>query len=114
MTREAFSGTLDIFNGHPTDPLDSLTVNILITDPDGVPSNGLFQINTEQLTNLSDVTGTGLIPSQEPASCSSFSSLSPALHPRYPYHTVSVVYHLLGSYNEEERRASTWRPSPLP
>jgi len=65
MTREAFTGTLDIFNGHPTDGIDSLSVNILITDPDGVPSNGLFQINTEQLTGLSDVTGTGQIPSQE-------------------------------------------------
>ncbi|HRD53329.1 MAG TPA: hypothetical protein PKY96_11855, partial [Flavobacteriales bacterium] len=65
MTREAFRGTLDIFNGHPTDALDSLTVNIVIKDTDGVPSNGFFQINTEQLTNLSDVTGTGLIPAQE-------------------------------------------------
>jgi large repetitive protein len=65
MTREAFRGTLDIFNGHPTDALDSLSVDIVITDPDGVPSNGLFQINTEQLTNLSDVTGTGMIAAQE-------------------------------------------------
>ncbi len=65
MTREAFSGTLDIFNGHPTDALDSLTVDIMIQNEDGVPSNGLFQINVDQLTNLSDVTGTGMIPAQE-------------------------------------------------
>jgi hypothetical protein len=65
MTREAFDGTLDIFNGHPTDMMDSLSVNILITDKNGVPSNGLFQINTQSLTNLSDVTGTGQINSQQ-------------------------------------------------
>jgi len=65
MTREAFEGTLDIFNGHPTDRMDSLTVNILITDQNGVPSNGLFQINTQSLVNLSDVTGTGGINAQQ-------------------------------------------------
>ncbi len=64
MTREAFEGTLDIFNGHPTDLLDSLTVNIQITDENGTPSNGLFQIETTGLTNLTDVTGTGSIIAQ--------------------------------------------------
>jgi hypothetical protein len=65
MTREAFRGTLDIFNGHPTDKMDSITVNIQITDKNGVPANGLFQINTESLTNMSDVTGTGAIIAQQ-------------------------------------------------
>jgi hypothetical protein len=64
MTREAFEGTLEIFNGHPTDAMDSITVNISITDINGVPSNGLFEIQTGTLTNLSDVTGTGNISSQ--------------------------------------------------
>ncbi len=65
MTREAFKGTLEIFNGHPTDKMDSLTVNILITDENGVPSNGLFEIQTKSLTNLSNVTGTGSIAAQQ-------------------------------------------------
>ncbi len=65
MTREAFTGTLGIFNGHPTDAMDSLSVDILITDADGVLSNGLFQINTQTITNLGDVTGTGDLPAQE-------------------------------------------------
>jgi hypothetical protein len=65
MTREAFEGTLDIFNGHPTDKMDSLSVNILITDQNGVPANGLFEIQTKSLTNLSDVTGTGGINAQQ-------------------------------------------------
>lgn len=68
MTREAFEGTLEIFNGHPTDAMDSLTVNILITDANGVPSNGLFEIQTKSLTNLSDVTGTGTIDAQQKGS----------------------------------------------
>ena len=68
MTREAFEGTLEIFNGHPTDKMDSLSVNIQITDADGVPSNGLFQINTKSLTNLANVTGSGQIASQQKGS----------------------------------------------
>ncbi|MEI6949438.1 MBG domain-containing protein, partial [Paraflavisolibacter sp. H34] len=63
MTREAFEGTLEIFNGHPTDAMDSLSVQLQITDANGVPSNGLFQINTKSLTNLGDVTGTGMLAS---------------------------------------------------
>ncbi len=48
MTREAFDGTLEIFNGHPTDAMDSLSVTIQITDENGVPSNGLFEIQTKE------------------------------------------------------------------
>ena len=65
MTREAFTGTLGIFNGHPSDAMDSLSVDILITDADGVLSNGLFQINTQTITNLGAVTGTGNLAAQE-------------------------------------------------
>jgi len=65
MTREAFEGTLDIFNGHPTDAMEQLSVNIQITDENGVPSNGLFEIQTKSLENLSDVTGTGEIGAQQ-------------------------------------------------
>jgi hypothetical protein len=65
MTREAFEGTLEIFNGHPSDKMDSLTVNIRITDQNGVPANDLFQINTKSLRNLADITGKGAIASQQ-------------------------------------------------
>ena len=68
MTREAFRGTLEIFNGHPTDAMDSLTVNVKITDINGIPSNGLFEIKTESLSNLSDVTGNGNIAAQQKGS----------------------------------------------
>jgi len=65
MTREAFDGTLEIFNGHPTDKMDSLSVNIQITDQNGVPGNGFFEIQTKSLSNLSDITGTGKIDAQQ-------------------------------------------------
>lgn len=68
MTREAFEGNLEIFNGHPTDAMDSLTVTMQIRDDDGVPSNGLFEIQIKSLTNLSDVTGTGAIDAQQKGS----------------------------------------------
>jgi hypothetical protein len=68
MTREAFEGTLDIFNGHPTDKMDSITINIKITDVNGAPANQLFDISTKTLTNLANVTGTGNIASQQTGS----------------------------------------------
>ncbi|MES2455602.1 MAG: MBG domain-containing protein [Bacteroidota bacterium] len=68
MTREAFEGTLEIFNGHPTDGMKQLAVDIEITDENGVPSNGLFEIQAKTLSNLSDVTGTGQIAAQEKGS----------------------------------------------
>lgn len=65
MTREAFEGTLEITNGHPTESMKQLSVNIQITDADGVPSNDLFEIQTKSLDNLSDITGTGVISAQD-------------------------------------------------
>lgn len=65
MTREAFEGTLVISNGHPTDAMTLLRVDLTITDQDGKPANGLFDIQTKSLTNLSDVTGTGQIGGQQ-------------------------------------------------
>ncbi len=65
MTREAFEGTLEIFNGHPSESMDSLTLNLAIKDPNGIPANGHFEIQTKSLTNIADITGTGTIPSQE-------------------------------------------------
>lgn len=68
MTREAFEGTLTVFNGHPTDALDSLTVNLEVRLLNGESTTELFQIETIQLTNLSDVEGTGAIAAEEEGS----------------------------------------------
>ncbi len=65
MTREAFQGTLGIFNGHPSIAMDSLSVNIQITDENGVPANDLFEIQTKSVDNLTNVTGTGSLNAQQ-------------------------------------------------
>lgn len=65
MTREGFEGTLNIFNGHPTDKMDSLSVVLQITDENGIPANGLFDIQIKSLINLNNVAGTGFIAAQQ-------------------------------------------------
>ena len=55
MTREAFEGTLEVTNGHPTDAMKNISVNIQITDENGTPSNGLFEIQPQTPTNLADI-----------------------------------------------------------
>ncbi|OOQ57316.1 MBG domain-containing protein [Mucilaginibacter pedocola] len=64
LTREAFEGNLRISNGHPTEAMKQLSVDISITDENGIPSNGLFQIEQKSLDNLSDVSGNGQISAQ--------------------------------------------------
>ncbi|MBO0953103.1 T9SS type A sorting domain-containing protein [Fibrella forsythiae] len=55
MTREAFEGTLEIVNGHPTDAMKTISVNIQITDQKGTPSNGLFEIQPQNPASLSGI-----------------------------------------------------------
>lgn len=61
MTREAFDGTLTIHNGHPTDPIEAINVNLVIKDSEGVDCTSLFQINTLSLNNITGIDGTGSI-----------------------------------------------------
>ncbi|WP_439585154.1 T9SS type A sorting domain-containing protein [Dyadobacter bucti] len=55
MTREAFDGTLEIFNGHPTDAMKTISVDIQITDEKGIPSNGLFEIQPQNPATLNEI-----------------------------------------------------------
>ncbi|MBQ6772262.1 MAG: hypothetical protein IJP44_14960, partial [Bacteroidales bacterium] len=64
MTREAFEGTLKIFNGHSTDPMQDINVNIVIKDSDGVDRTDLFQINVNSLSDITGVDGTGVLEAQ--------------------------------------------------
>lgn len=64
MTREAFEGTLKIFNGHTTDPMQDINVNIVIKDADGVDRTDLFQINVTSLSDITGVDGTGTLNAQ--------------------------------------------------
>lgn len=64
MTREAFEGTLTIFNGHTTDPMKDIKLNLEIKDENGVLSNDLFQIDTKALSILTGIDGTGTLAAQ--------------------------------------------------
>lgn len=64
MTREAFEGTLKIFNGHTTDPMQDINVDIVIKDADGVDRTDLFQVNVTSLSDITGVDGTGTLAAQ--------------------------------------------------
>ena len=64
MTREAFEGTLKIYNGHTTDPMQDINVDIVIKDKDGVDCTNLFQINVTSLNDITGVDGSGTLAVQ--------------------------------------------------
>ncbi len=64
MTREAFEGTLKIYNGHTFNPMQDIDVNIVIKDENGVDRTDLFQINVKSLSQLTGVDGTGTLDAQ--------------------------------------------------
>jgi subtilisin family serine protease len=64
MTREAFEGTLKIANGHTTDPMQDIDVDIVIRDMDGVDRTDLFQVNVKSLSEITGVDGTGSLNAQ--------------------------------------------------
>ena len=50
MTRQAFRGTLKVFNGHPLESMTDVKLNLEVKDPDGnVATAHEFQINAESL-----------------------------------------------------------------
>lgn len=68
MTREAFEGTLTIFNGHPTDAMEEIKVDLEIKNELGELSNDLFQIDTKALSILTGIDGTGVLNAQDKGS----------------------------------------------
>ncbi|MBW8334181.1 MAG: T9SS type A sorting domain-containing protein [Prolixibacteraceae bacterium] len=68
MTREAFKGTLTIFNGHGSEPMKEVKLNLEIKDENGVLSNDLFHIETSALDILTGIDGTGTLNAQEKGS----------------------------------------------
>jgi len=68
MTREAFKGTLTIFNGHTTTAMKEIKLNLEIRDENGVLSNDLFQIETSALDILTGIDGTGTLGPQDKGS----------------------------------------------
>ena len=64
MTREAFEGTLKITNGHTTDPMQNIDVNLTIKDAYGQDKTDLFQINVVSLDKITEVDGSGTLAAQ--------------------------------------------------
>jgi len=64
MTREAFEGTLTIFNGHETNAMQNVRLELEVRDEFGFIRNDLFQINTKSLSVLSGIDGTGVLDAQ--------------------------------------------------
>ena len=53
LTRQAFLGTLEVYNGNDTDTMTDMKLDIVVTDPDGnVATSHEFQINNESLNNF--------------------------------------------------------------
>ena len=68
MTREAFKGTLTIFNGHGSEPMKEVKLDLEIKDENGVLSNDLFHIETSALDILTGIDGNGVLGAQEKGS----------------------------------------------
>jgi hypothetical protein len=65
MTREAFEGTLSIFNGHETDAMENINLNLEIYNEDGELCNDLFEITTLSLNQITGIDGTGILEALE-------------------------------------------------
>jgi len=68
MTREAFEGTLTIYNGNKTTAMKEIKLNLEIKDENGVLSNDLFQIDTKALSILTGIDGTGVLGADQKGS----------------------------------------------
>jgi len=69
MTREAFRGNLNVFNGHPTETMKNIQLNLVIKDVNGnIAGPDLFQVSTESLKNLTAIDSTGTLLPQDTGS----------------------------------------------
>ena len=65
MTREAFRGTLSLFNGNEQSAIEEFELNLEIKNQNGELCNDLFQIEPESLSQLTAIDGTGTLPAME-------------------------------------------------
>lgn len=68
MTREAFEGTLTIFNGNTTTAMEEIKLNLEVRNPDGELANDLFEIETKALDILTGIDGTGSLGAEQTGS----------------------------------------------
>ncbi len=66
LTRQAFRGTLTVFNGHESKAMEEVKLDLKIADESGrIAGSQLFQTNTESLDKLTEIDGTGKLNPQE-------------------------------------------------
>ncbi len=66
MTRQAFRGTLSVYNGHETAAMQNVQLNLVIKDGEGnIAGSKLFQVNTESVDKLTAIDGTGSLNAKE-------------------------------------------------
>jgi len=68
MTREAFEGTLTIFNGNTTTAMEEIELNLEIRNSNGELANDLFEIETKALDILTGIDGTGTLGAEQKGS----------------------------------------------
>jgi len=68
MTRQAFRGTLTVFNGHETVAMKEVELDLIIKDAGGIiATSHEFQVNTEKLVQVNAIDGTGIINPKDTA-----------------------------------------------
>ena len=68
MTREAFEGTLTIFNGNTTTGMEGIKLNLEVRNEQGELCNDLFQIETKAMDILTGIDGHGTLGAEEKGS----------------------------------------------
>ena len=68
MTREAFEGTLTIYNGNTTTAMEEVELNLEVRNEAGELANDLFEIETKALDILTGIDGTGTLGPDETGS----------------------------------------------
>lgn len=94
MTREAFNGTLQIFNGHESVPMEDIMVDFRIKDSQGNDCTNLFQINTLSLDQITGISGDGSLAAQ-----TNGTALVQFIPTKNAAPTQPVVYYFGGSFS---------------
>ncbi len=92
MTREAFDGTLSIFNGTDTS-MTNVQAHFVVKDAQGVDRSDLFQINTLSLDKINSITNGTIISQKEATIKMRF------IPERGAAPTEPVVYYFGGSFS---------------
>jgi len=108
MTREAFEGTLTIYNGNTTTAMEEVKLNLEIRNQDGELANDLFEIETKALDILTGVDGTGSLGPEETGSATILFIPEKGAAPEVP-----VSYSFGGSFSYLDPFTGTTVEKPL-